>query len=147
MPSEYRRENFTISTDKNKLDLSVIHAFLRESSWSKGIPLEVVRRAVEHSLCFGVYDRTIQIGFARVITDYATFAYVADVFILEPYRLRGLARWLMQGIVTAPDLRGLQHGTLLTKDAHKLYAGVGFSQALYPEWVMELHNPDAYKSS
>ena len=121
MVHEWRRGEYLISTDKNWLDLTLIHSFLTTSYWAAGIPLEVVRRSIEHSLSFGLYKEDQQIGYARVITDYATFAYLGDVFILEPFRGQGLSKWLMEVVVTHPELQGFRRWILLTKDAHGLY--------------------------
>ena len=117
---------YTVSADKAKLELDVIHSFLFSCYWSKGIPKEVVARSVEHSLCFGVYKGTAQVGFARVVTDYATFVYVADVFILEPHRGKGLSVALTDAVVNHPDLEGVRTWLLLTADAHSLYRKFDF---------------------
>jgi GNAT superfamily N-acetyltransferase len=121
-PWEDRRGIYIISTDKALLDIRLLHLFLsREAYWSLGRPRAVVERAIEHSLCFGVYDRGTQVGFARVVTDYATFAWVCDVFVLPSHRGRGLSKWLMQSLVSHPDLQGLKRVLLATRDAHELY--------------------------
>src|SRR5262245_31928009 len=130
--------HLTISTDKSKLDLTVVHQFLSGSYWAEGIPVEVVSRAIEHSLCFGVYDDGRQIGFARVISDFATFAYLADVFILESHRGRGLSKLLMREVMNHPDLQGLRRFTLMTRDAHGLYRQFGFAGASRPDYYMEI---------
>lgn len=145
---EFHNGNFLLSTDKAKLQLPVIHDFLaRESYWAKGIALALVEKAIANSLCFGVYDRDKQIGFARVTTDYATFAYLADVFILEEYRGRGLSKWMMSCILAHPELQGLRRWLLATRDAHALYAQYGFRALAKPESIMELHNPNVYAST
>jgi N-acetylglutamate synthase-like GNAT family acetyltransferase len=110
----------------------------------KSIPLETVRRSIENSLSFGIYHGNRQVGCARTVTDRATFAYLADVFMLEPYRGRGLSRWLMECIVSHPDLQGLRRWMLATRDAHKLYAQYGFIPVQKPDRWMERHNPDVY---
>ena len=143
-PIEQRRDNFTISTDRSRLDIDVIHHFLTNSYWAKGIPRETVARSIEHSLCFGIYNETGQVGFARVITDYATFAYIGDVFVLEPYRGRGLSRWLMQCILDHPQLQRLRRWSLVTRDAHGLYSQFGFKPLASPGRWMELHDPEVY---
>jgi GNAT superfamily N-acetyltransferase len=137
-------EPITIDTDKSRLDLAVIHGFLTTSYWAKGIPRETVERSIEGSLCFGVYEGPRQVGFARVITDSATFAYLADVFILESHRGRGLSRRLMDAIVAHPSLQGLRRWMLATRDAHGLYARYGFKPLAAPDRMMELHNPGVY---
>ena len=114
MIQECRRGDFNISTDPARLDLNLIHQFLAASYWAAGVPRDVVKRSIEHSLCFGVYHRDHQVGFARIITDYATFAYLADVFILETYRGQGLAGWLVEFIVAHPQLQGLRRWMLAT---------------------------------
>lgn len=141
---------FLISTDKSKLDLDVIHEFLsRESYWAAGIPRETVARSIENSLCFGVYDNARQIGFARVITDFATYAYVADVFILEHYRERGLGKELMSSIMSHPKLQGLRRWSLGTRDAQGLYAQFGFEPVVNTRarTVMEIVDAGVYRRS
>ena len=145
MVHEWRRAEYLISTDKSRLDLTLIHNFLRTSYWAAGIPLEVVRRSIEHSLSFGLYREDQQIGYARVITDYATFAYLGDVFILEPFRGQGLSKWLMEVVVTHPELQGFRRWILLTKDAHGLYKKVDFTGVATPERYMERFFPDVYE--
>ena len=135
---------FEISTDPARVDVTTVHAFLTNSYWAKGIPLGTLRRSLQHSLCFGVYRGVQQVGFARVITDYATFAYLADVFVLGEFRGRGLAKWLMECIVAHPDLQDLRRWCLVTRDAHGLYGQFGFKPLPAPERWMELHDPDVY---
>ena len=143
---ESRRGEFSISTDRARLDLDVTHGFLTNCYWAKGIPREVVARSIEHSLCFGIYDGSgAQVGFARVVSDFATVAYLGDVFVLESHRGRGLSRWLMQCIVQHPALQNLRRWILLTRDAHGLYAQFGFTPVKSPERYMELHRPDVYE--
>jgi GNAT superfamily N-acetyltransferase len=138
-------KKITISTDKAKLDLAMIHEFLSHSYWAAGVPLETVRKSIEHSLCFGVYEDDQQIGFARVISDYSTFAYLADVFILESQRGRGLARLLMQHIIGHADLQGLRRFALATRDAHGLYRQFGFTELARPDFQMEIARPGIYQ--
>lgn len=142
--SEWRRDGFTISTDSVRLDRPAMREFLAASYWSPGIPQDVLDRALGGSLCFGLYEGERQIGFARAITDRATFAYVADVYVLEEYRGRGLALWLMQTVMEHPELHGLRRWMLLTRDAHALYRKVGFVDAARPERIMEIARPDIY---
>jgi GNAT superfamily N-acetyltransferase len=144
MIHEWKRGEFTISTETARLDLKVIHEFLTTSYWAAGIPLEVVKRSIEHSLPFGVYQGDRQVGFARLITDYATFAYLADVFIIKDYGGQGLAKWLVEVIVAHPDLQGLRRWMLATRDAHTLYSKVGFVEIKSPERWMERHHTDVY---
>ena len=139
-----RRGEFLISTERVRLDLHAIHAFLTDCYWAKGIPKEVVARSIKHSLCFGMYLGEKQIGFARVISDYATYAYIGDVFVLEEFRGQGLGKWLMQCIMEHPWLQGLRRWSLVTRDAHGLYQQLGFRPLKAPERWMELHRPDVY---
>ena len=141
---EHHRGAFSISTDRAHLDLDVIHSFLTESYWAREIPRQVVARSIENSLCFGVYRGEQQVGFARVISDYATFAYIADVFILEAFRGHGLGKWLIGCIMDHPDLQDLRRWSLVTRDAHELYSQFGFQRLKAPERWMELHDPEAY---
>lgn len=143
--SEYRKGDFIVSTDRELIDLDVVHEFLTQSYWAAGIPRDVVARSIENSLCFGLYVQSKQIGFARVITDYATFAYIGDVFVLESFRGRGLGRWLMECIMQHPRLQGLRRWSLVTRDAHGLYAHFGFEPLKKPQNYMELHRPDVYQ--
>jgi GNAT superfamily N-acetyltransferase len=142
---EHRRGEFLISTSRELLSLDVVHGFLTNCYWSKGVPREVVAASNEHSLCFGVYDgEGEQVGFARVITDFATIAYVGDVFVLETHRGHGLGKWLVQCITQHPALQNLRRWILTTRDAHGLYSQVGFTAVKAPERYMELHRPDVY---
>ncbi len=142
---EQRRENFLISTDPAKIDLDAVHAYLVRSYWAEGIPCEIVERSLKWSLCFGVYAAEKQIGFARVITDRATYAYIGDVYILEEYRGKGLSKWLMSCLKAHPDLQGLRRWALATRDAHGLYKQFGFTELKAPERWMEITNPGIYK--
>jgi GNAT superfamily N-acetyltransferase len=145
---EHRRGEFLISTDPARLDLDVIHGFLTNCYWAKGVPREVVARSIEHALCFGVYDGSgAQVAFARVISDFATVAYVGDVFVLDSHRGRGLGKWLMEAITAHPSLQGLRRWILTTRDAHGLYSQVGFTPVKFPERYMERHDPHVYESS
>jgi GNAT superfamily N-acetyltransferase len=141
---EWRRDSFTISTDKARLDRATIHEFLRGSYWARGIPREIVDRSIENSFCFGLYDGERQVGFARVISDFATFGYLADVFVLESHRGRGLATWFMETVMSHPDLEGIRRWMLVTRDAHGLYRKVGFADVSRPERLMEKLLPDPY---
>src|SRR5262245_28099723 len=142
MSGEWRNGEFLISVDKTKLDLNVIHRFLDGSYWAKGRSVETIRRSIENSIAFGLYKDEKQIGFARVITDYATFAWIADVFIIEEYRGRGLSKWLMEVIIGHPELQGFRRWVLATKDAHDLYRKFGFVELKKPERWMERHDPN-----
>lgn len=145
MDHTWRRDPFVISTDPERLDLDVIHGFLTTSYWAAGIPREIVAQAVRHSLCFGVYDGGTQVGFARVITDRATFGYLADVFVVPSHRGQGLSKWLMACIDEHPDLHRFRRWLLLTRDAHGLYRQFGWTSPAVPGSVMERWDPDIYR--
>ena len=140
----WSRRDFEISTDPSRIDVETVHEFLTNSYWAKGITLDLVRQSIENSICFGVYFGREQVGFARIISDRATFAYLADVFILPTYRGRGLSLWLMECIVAHPDLQGLRRWMLATRDAHGLYERFGFTPVRRPERWMEIHHPEIY---
>jgi GNAT superfamily N-acetyltransferase len=143
---EHRRGEYVVSTDPSRLDLAVIHDFLTNCYWAKGIPRDVVACSIEHSLCFGVYDGAgSQVGFARVISDFATIAYLGDVFVLESHRGRGLSKWMMECIMQHPALQGLRRWILLTRDAHALYSQFGFTPLKSPDRYMELHDAGVYE--
>lgn len=146
MPCSWQQPDgeFEISTDPSRIDLPLVYGYLTASYWAKGIPEQTVRRSIQHSLCFGVYRGSRQVGFARVISDYATFAYLADVFVLEDCRGRGLAVWLMQCIMDHPELQGLRRWSLVTRDAHGLYRKFGFRELAAPARWMERHDPGIY---
>ena len=139
---------YEISADPARLDLDVIHGYLTRSYWSPGIPRETVERAVANSLCFGIYTTDgAQVGFARLITDKATYAYLADVFVLEEHRGKSMSKRLMETIIAHPQLQGLRRWTLATRDAHELYARYGFTPLANPSRFMERHTPDVYAAS
>jgi GNAT superfamily N-acetyltransferase len=143
---EHRRGQFLISTARARLDLGVVHGFLTNCYWAQGIPRETVERSIQHSLCFGIYDASgAQIGFARVVSDFATIAYLGDVFVLESHRGHGLSKWMMQCILQHPALQGLRRWILLTRDAHGLYSQFGFTPLESADRYMELHRPDVYE--
>lgn len=137
---EYRKDNYEISTNKEKLDIFTIHQFLTNSYWSKGITADKVIKSIDNSLCFGAYEGKKQIGFARVVTDYSLFGYLADVFIVEDYRGRGLSKWLIQCILDHPEIKNLKTWMLATKDAHGLYEKFGFNKLEEPEKYMRRRN-------
>lgn len=140
------RENFLISTDKSKLDLNYIQSVLSKTYWAEGIPVETVEKAVNGSICFGIYDKNKQIGFARLITDAATFAYLADVFVDAAYQGKGLGKWLIEEIMKHESVQGLRRFMLATKDAHGLYSQYGFVPLTNTDRWMHIHNPDVYKN-
>ncbi len=140
------KEAFCISTEKSKLDVDAIHKFLSTKAyWCINIPKEKMLTSIQNSLCFGVYEDKKQIGFARIITDYSTIAYLGDVYILEAYRGKGLSKWLISTIMDCPSLQGLRRWILLTGDAHELYRKYGWTDIVDPSKWMELHNKNVYK--
>ncbi|HEX4824831.1 MAG TPA: GNAT family N-acetyltransferase [Candidatus Polarisedimenticolaceae bacterium] len=141
---EWTRPPYRISDRPDELDLDRVHAFLATSYWARGIPRDTIERSVRHSLAFGLFDGHRQIGFARVISDRATFAYLADVYVAEEARGRGLGLWLVETALAHPDLRGLRRWLLATRDAHDLYLKVGFTPLADPSILMTIHDPDIY---
>jgi len=141
---QWRQEDYEITDNPDDLDLHTIHGFLRQTYWAKGIPRALVETAVANSLCFGLYHHDRQVGFARAITDRATFAYLGDVFILPDHRGLGLAKWLVSCILEHPQLQGLRRILLATSDAHGLYRGCGFSALKEPGKFMEIGRPNPY---
>jgi GNAT superfamily N-acetyltransferase len=137
---------YEFTCDRKRLDIEAIHRFLAQSYWSPGIPRAVVERAIANSLCFAIFHGNTQIGFARVITDTATFAYLADVYILPEHRGKGLSKRLMEQVIQHPDLQGLRRMLLATLDAHGLYEKFGFRPLAAPERMMEIHNPGVYRN-
>jgi len=150
VPFRVTRGADEIDASRDRLDVAAIHDFLTSSYWSPGIPRATVERAIEGSLNFGLYrdmhGKSVQIGFARVVTDGATFAYVADVFVLPDFRGAGLAAWLVTTALTHPALQGLRRVLLATKDAHAVYARCGFVPLARPERFMEINRPDIYRA-
>ena len=144
---ESRRGEFVVSTDPARLDLDVIHGFLTSCYWAEGIPRELVARSIQHSLCFGVYDGSgAQVAFARVVSDFATVAYLGDVFVLESHRGRGVSTFMIECIMRYPSLQHLRRWILLTRDAHGLYKKFGFTPLKSADRYMELHQPDVYQT-
>lgn len=139
---------YELSGDPARLDLDAIHAYLTRSYWSPGIPREVVGRAMRHSLCLGVYERRsgAQVGFARVVTDHATFAYLCDVYVLEEHRGRGLSKAMMRWLMEQPALTGARRIMLATRDAHGLYRQSGFADVVRNTNLMEIVRPDIYRT-
>ena len=141
---KWQQNEYIITDESASLDMALIHNFLRSSYWSKAIPREIVTRAVENSLCFGLFHNGKQIGFGRVVTDRATFAYLADVFVIDGYRGLGLGKWLISCVLDHPELQGLRRWLLATLDAHGLYQQHGFVPLRNPERFMEINPPDLY---
>ena len=141
---ELKRGPYTISTDRGRLDVDAVHAYLTRSFWAEGIPRDLVAKAIGNSLCFGLFDAAAQVGFARVVTDRATFAYLCDVYVLESHRGRGLGKWLVEAVMTHADLQGLRRFLLVTRDAHGLYAPYGFAPPANPERHMEIFQHGMY---
>lgn len=141
----WNKDDFLITDDRARLDVEFIHHFLSRTYWAKDIPIDVVRKSIEGSLCFGIFHKKESVGFARVVTDRATFAYLADVFVIETYRGQALGKWLMACIMEHPELQGLRRWILATADAHELYKQYGFIPLNNPEIYMEITIPDIYK--
>ena len=144
---EWQREDYVVSDDRKRLDMGVIHGFLSgESYWAAGVPEAVLARAFAHSLCFGLYKGEQQVGFARVVTDRATYGYLCDVFVDGGERGAGLGKWLVECVLAHPDLQGLRRIALMTRDAHELYKRYGFKPMPDPTRFLEIHNPDVYRN-
>jgi len=147
MQTEWRKEKYLVSTDQQKLDVAAIHAFLSQSYWAEKIPPATVERALRNSICFGLFDGNAQVGLARVISDYTTFAYLCDVYVLPSHQGCGLGTWLMECVMAHPQLQGLRRFNLATRDAHELYAKFGFKPLANPDAHMEIHKPAIYKTT
>ena len=146
MADTWRKDAFEISTDPARVDREMTHAFLQnESYWAAGVPRDVFDRSMEGSMVFGIYLGEEQVGFARVVSDRATFAWIGDVFVRGEFRGQGLSKWLMETIVTHPELQGLRRWMLATRDAHGLYQQFGFTELPDPTRFMTRHDPDVYK--
>ncbi len=138
---------YEITTDSARFDLGVIHEFLADSYWARGIPRAVVERSIRHSLAFGAFHGLRQVGFARVITDFATVAYIGDVFVIPEHRGRGVAKLLMRAVLSHSDLQGLRRLLLATRDCHGLYSKFGFKPLAQPDHFMTVHSPNVYQLS
>lgn len=147
MVKESTVNDFLYSTDKEKLDIPYVHGFLTKSYWAKEISVALVEKSIENSLCIGIYRDNKQVGFARLVTDFATFAYLADVFVDEKFRGRGASKGLMQFILSLDFLGGLRRVLLATRDAHGLYKQFGFHLLQRPDRYMEIHQPDIYSKN
>jgi len=144
---EWRRGTFVVSDDPSRLDKPTVIRFVSGSYWASGIPAMTMERAIAHSMCFGLYDGDKQVGFARVVTDRATFGYLCDVFVDEPHRGSGLGQWLVECVLQHPELQGLRRLSLMTRDAHTLYERFGFKPMADPTRYLEIHRPDVYKAA
>ena len=144
---EWIRDDYIVSTDRRKLDIDLVHDYLGSSYWAAGMPRAVLERGIENSLTFGIYYHGRQVGFARVITDLATYAYLSDVFVLESHRGRGLSKWLMECILAHPDLQGLRRFALFTRDAQGLYERYGFGPPRGKSTYMERWEPNVYATT
>jgi GNAT superfamily N-acetyltransferase len=147
IPREWARDEFLISTDRNRLDIDAVHEYLSGTYWAAGMPRSVLERAVENSLTFGIYDGARQVGFARVISDLATYAYLSDVFVIPEYRKRGLSKWLVECILAHPDLQGLRRFALFTRDAQGLYERYGFVPPRGASTYLERWSPNVYATA
>jgi GNAT superfamily N-acetyltransferase len=145
MTYELREGQYLVSTDPSLLDIDRVQAFLTASYWAEGVPRDIVARSIRHSIPFGLYDGQAQIGFARAITDRATFAYLADVYVEEEYQGQGLGKLLMRAVMAHPDLQGLRRWMLGTRDAQGLYRRYGFTEMGMPDRWMERYDRDIYK--
>ncbi|MDP9954570.1 GNAT family N-acetyltransferase [Epilithonimonas hungarica] len=142
----HEKKDFYISTDKSKMDIETIHHYLSEESyWAKGVSREIVEKSIANSFCFGVFHQDLQVGFAKVITDFTTIAYLGDVFILDEFRGLGLSKLLMENIMNHPELQGLRRWILLTADAHELYKKFGWNNIKEPARWMEVHTKNPYQ--
>src|SRR5438105_5074506 len=141
---QWIRDEFVISTDRARIDVDLVHEYLVGSYWAAGMPRAVLERGIENSLTFGIYDHDRQVGFARAITDLATYAYLSDVFVIGAYRGRGLSKWLMECILAHPDLQGLRRFALFTRDAQRLYERYGFGPARGSSTYLERWEPNVY---
>lgn len=139
-----RRGSYSISTDPKRIDIKAVHSFLKRSFWAEGIPRATVAKAIAHSLCFGLFDGKSQVGFARVVTDRSTFAYLCDVYVLESHRGKGLGKWMIETVMAHPDLQGLRRFQLVTRDAHGLYSRHGFAPPANPKRHMEIFRRGMY---
>ena len=137
---------YSVTADLQRIDVDAVHAFLTGCFWARGISRELVAKSIAHSLCVGLFHETVQIGFARVVTDYSTYAYLCDVYVLEQYRGHGLGKWMIGFVMGHPELQGLRRFQLVTRDAHRLYQPFGFMSPAHPERHMEIFRPGMYSS-
>jgi GNAT superfamily N-acetyltransferase len=146
MAAQWQRDDYLVTDDRERLDVSAVHGFLTGASyWATGIPRAIVERALAHSLCFGLFQGARQVGFARVVTDRATFGYLCDVYVEDGHRGAGLGKWLVECVLAHPELQGLRRLCLMTRDAHGLYQGFGFKPLADATRYLEIHRPDVYR--
>jgi GNAT superfamily N-acetyltransferase len=138
---------YSVTADRSRIDVDAVHAYLTRSFWARGISKELVAKSIAHSLCFGVFENGAQVAFARVVTDYSTYAYLCDVYVLEDHRGRDLSKWMMEFVMKHPDLQGLRRFQLVTRDAHGLYTRFGFKSPENPERQMEIFRDGMYEAS
>jgi GNAT superfamily N-acetyltransferase len=142
---EWKQDSYVITTDSARVDIDVVYDFLnKESYWARGVPLDVIKRSITGSMCFSMFRGDEQVGFARVVSDRATVAYLGDVFVVTAHRGKGLSKWLVECILAHPELQGLRRFMLVTSDAHGLYEKYGFTPLKSPPRWMEKHDPDVY---
>ena len=144
--SDITKGPFSATAERQRIDVDAVHAFLTRCFWARGISRELVAKSIAHSLCFGLFHEKAQIGFARVVTDYSTYAYLCDVYVLEDYRGKGLGKWMMEFLMGHPELQGLRRFQLATRDAHGLYRPFGFERLVKPERHMEIFRPGMYSA-
>jgi GNAT superfamily N-acetyltransferase len=136
--------SYSVTADRRRIDVDAVHAFLTRCFWARGISKELVAKSISHSLCFGVFDADAQVAFARIVTDYSTYAYLCDVYVLEEHRGKGLGKWMIDFVMMHPELQGLRRFQLVTRDAHGLYTRFGFRPPDNPERQMEIFRPGLY---
>ena len=141
---DIRNGSYSLTAERGRIDVAAVHAFLTRCFWARGISKELVARSIEHSLCFGVFHLDKQVAFARAVTDYSTYAYLCDVYVLEAHRGNGVGKWMMEFVMSHPELQGLRRFQLVTRDAHGLYTRFGFKAPDHPERQMEIFRPGLY---
>jgi ribosomal protein S18 acetylase RimI-like enzyme len=137
---------YSVTANRARIDIDAVHAFLTRSFWARGISKELVARSIQHSLCFGVFENESQVAFARVVTDYSTYAYLCDVYVLENHRGKGLSKWMMEFVMSHPDLQGVRRFQLVTRDAHGLYTRFGFRPPVHPDRHLEIFRDGMYET-
>jgi GNAT superfamily N-acetyltransferase len=143
---EWNNGPYSVTSDPQRLDVDAVHAYLTRSFWARGISKELVARSIERSLCFSLFHGKAQVGLARVVSDFATYAYLCDVYVLEAHQRKGLGKWMVGAVMSHPDLQGLRRFQLMTRDAHGLYTRFGFKVSTHPERLMEIFRPGMYSA-